>query len=156
MARKSQSPTGMELHPLRSDCDGRSVNTAAFGANQANEFSSEAGLMDSALHEIEPGAPRPMGDVSVRRHAVLAQVSLWCGVVAAAIGALTIIGWLTGAEYLASLRTRYIPMAPSTALCFALLGFAINVRDRSAAFRIAAIVCTGIVAAVQSQRQRRG
>lgn len=38
------------------------------------------------------------------------------------IGALTLVGWTTGWEALASIRRNYIPMAPSTALAFAILG----------------------------------
>ncbi|HXA09347.1 MAG TPA: SpoIIE family protein phosphatase [Chthoniobacterales bacterium] len=35
---------------------------------------------------------------------------------------LTFVGWVSGLQLLASVRARYIPMAPSTALCFSLLG----------------------------------
>lgn len=35
---------------------------------------------------------------------------------------LTFIGWISGLSLLASVRARYIPMAPSTAFCFSLLG----------------------------------
>ena len=35
---------------------------------------------------------------------------------------LTLVAWMGGWHLLASVRTHYIPMAPSTALCFALLG----------------------------------
>ena len=104
--------------------------------------------VDSVLDGAEPGASFAAGDRATSRQRTLARISRWCGLVAAAIGALTIIGWLTGAEYLASLRTRYIPMAPSTGLCFAMLGFAVNLRARNSAFRIAARICAAIVAAV--------
>jgi hypothetical protein len=32
------------------------------------------------------------------------------------------VGWISGLSLLASVRARYIPMAPSTALCFCLIG----------------------------------
>ncbi|MBA3651304.1 MAG: hypothetical protein H0W66_07465, partial [Chthoniobacterales bacterium] len=35
---------------------------------------------------------------------------------------LTFVGWISEFSLLASVRARYIPMAPSTALCFSLLG----------------------------------
>ena len=38
------------------------------------------------------------------------------------VASLTFIGWIGGVSMLASVRARYIPMAPSTALCFSLLG----------------------------------
>jgi hypothetical protein len=41
---------------------------------------------------------------------------------------LTVIGWTTGLEALASVRSKYIPMAPSTALGFSLLGAVLFAR----------------------------
>jgi hypothetical protein len=38
---------------------------------------------------------------------------------------MTFIGWISGLPLLASVRAKYIPMAPSTALCFSLLGIGI-------------------------------
>ena len=49
---------------------------------------------------------------------------------AALIGLCAGIGWLTGRHLLASLRPEYIPMAPSTALAFLLLGAALFCRAR--------------------------
>ena len=39
----------------------------------------------------------------------------------ALLSGLTLAGWITGMQVLASIRTNYIPMAPSTALCFAIV-----------------------------------
>ena len=71
-----------------------------------------------------------------------------CSLVAATIGALTIVGWVSGMESLASLRIHYIPMAPSTALCFALLGIAINTRTCGGGLRRMSLACTIIVGLV--------
>ena len=49
------------------------------------------------------------------------RVSLICALLTAALGVLTLIGWISGHEALASMRRNYIPMAPSTALAFALV-----------------------------------
>jgi serine phosphatase RsbU (regulator of sigma subunit) len=50
------------------------------------------------------------------------RVSSICALLTTALGTLTLIGWISGHEALASLRRNYIPMAPSTALGFAALG----------------------------------
>ncbi len=49
-------------------------------------------------------------------------ISLVCALLTIALGLLTFVGWLAGLSVLASIRAKYIPMAPSTALCFSLLG----------------------------------
>lgn len=59
------------------------------------------------------------------------RVSVACSLVVMFLGVLTLSGWLTGLEALASLRQRYIPMAPSTALAFALLGTAVIFQFRT-------------------------
>ena len=74
------------------------------------------------------------------------RICVACSVVAAAIGAVTIVGWVTGIEALASIRRAYIPMAPSTALAFALLGAAIILRSGSRYLRAASFLCAGFVA----------
>ena len=48
--------------------------------------------------------------------------------VALGLGIMTFAGWISGIPLLASVRANYIPMAPSTALCFTLLGIAIIVH----------------------------
>jgi hypothetical protein len=47
---------------------------------------------------------------------------LICASLTIALGLLTFIGWISGLLLLASVRAKYIPMAPSTALCFSLIG----------------------------------
>jgi serine phosphatase RsbU (regulator of sigma subunit) len=49
-------------------------------------------------------------------------VALGCGLLAVFLGVLTFIGWKAQLPLLASARVGYIPMAPSTALCFTLIG----------------------------------
>ena len=53
------------------------------------------------------------------------SVALFCASLAVLFALLTFIGWISGLQLLASVRARYIPMAPSTALCFSLLGIGI-------------------------------
>src|SRR5437762_35369 len=49
-------------------------------------------------------------------------IPLLCASLTIALGLLTFIGWISGLPLLASVRAKYIPMAPSTALCFSLIG----------------------------------
>src|ERR1700736_250346 len=49
-------------------------------------------------------------------------VSLACASLALALALMTFVGWISGLPLLASVRAKYIPMAPSSALCFSLLG----------------------------------
>ncbi|CAN5442406.1 hypothetical protein BH18VER2_BH18VER2_03820 [soil metagenome] len=58
----------------------------------------------------------------------LPTVALVCAALAVLFAFLTFIGWISGLQLLASVRARYIPMAPSTALCFSLLGFGLVVH----------------------------
>ncbi len=57
------------------------------------------------------------------------RTSLVCALLTGVLGALTLVGWTTGQETLASLRQNYIPMAPSSALGFALLGLVMVLRE---------------------------
>ncbi|HJT80592.1 MAG TPA: hypothetical protein VJ719_05290, partial [Chthoniobacterales bacterium] len=50
------------------------------------------------------------------------RLPLVCAILAVVLGLLTFAGWISGLPLLASVRAKYIPMAPSTALCFFLLG----------------------------------
>ncbi|MGI8956992.1 MAG: PP2C family protein-serine/threonine phosphatase [Chthoniobacterales bacterium] len=54
--------------------------------------------------------------------------ALLCASLAALFAFLTFIGWISGWSLLASVRARYIPMAPSTALCFSLLSLGLVVH----------------------------
>ena len=53
------------------------------------------------------------------------MLALVCASLAIVLGVLTLIGWTSGFSILASVRAKYIPMAPSTALCFSLIGVAL-------------------------------
>jgi serine phosphatase RsbU (regulator of sigma subunit) len=79
----------------------------------------------------------------------LPRVKTWSAAVAAFLGALTIFGWTSGIEALASVRARYIPMAPTTALCFACLGLALMLHPRAARL---ARVAAGLVAIVAAAK----
>ena len=52
-------------------------------------------------------------------------VSLACASLALALALMTFVGWISGLPLLASVRAKYIPMAPSSALCFSLIGIGI-------------------------------
>lgn len=49
-------------------------------------------------------------------------IPLVCAALAMVLGLMTFIGWISAMPLLASVRSNYIPMAPSTALCFSLIG----------------------------------
>ena len=49
-------------------------------------------------------------------------IPLVCAALAMVFGLMTFIGWISAMPLLASVRSNYIPMAPSTALCFSLIG----------------------------------
>ncbi len=58
------------------------------------------------------------------------RTSFVCALLAAVLGGLTLVGWVSGWETLASIRQNYIPMAPSSALAFTLLGLVMLLRER--------------------------
>ena len=62
-------------------------------------------------------------------------VPMVAGVVAAAIGLLALLGWVSNHPLLASFGTDLIPMAPSTAALFVLYGAAVCLRVRQPAGR---------------------
>ena len=57
---------------------------------------------------------------------VLGRIVLVCGAITAGAGALILVGWAIGSDALTAIGTGYIPMAPNTALLFALLGNAVQ------------------------------
>jgi len=59
-------------------------------------------------------------------------ISLISASLTIALGLLTFIGWISGLLLLASVRAKYIPMAPSTALCFSLIGLGLITHLRRA------------------------
>ncbi|HEY1893032.1 MAG TPA: PP2C family protein-serine/threonine phosphatase [Chthoniobacterales bacterium] len=62
-------------------------------------------------------------------------IPLICALLAIALGLLTLIGWISGVPLLASVRANYIPMAPSTAFCFTLIGVGLIAYLLKAALR---------------------
>ena len=77
-----------------------------------------------------------------------------CSSLTIALGLLTFIGWISGLPLLASVRAKYIPMAPSTALCFSLIGIGLTVNiwkcavrwiPRAGACVVLAIACAKLV-----------
>lgn len=77
---------------------------------------------------------------------------LLCASLAVVFGLLTFIGWISGLSLLASVRAKYIPMAPSTALCFSLLGIALLVHLRRPARRWLPSISTGVVLAMATAK----
>ena len=62
---------------------------------------------------------------------VYRRISFVCALLTGVLGMLTLIGWISGWEMLASIRQNYIPMAPSTALGFTLLGTVMLLREHA-------------------------
>lgn len=76
------------------------------------------------------------------------RTSFVCALLTGIVGALTLIGWVSGWETLASIRQNYIPMAPSTALAFALLGMVMVLRERRVMLSFLPKVLLAVVAVV--------
>ena len=85
---------------------------------------------------------------------VTGRVVVVCGAITGGAGALILVGWAIGSDALTAMGTGYIPMAPNTALLFALLGSAVLVREVWPASRIirraaaAAALLSAVVAGV--------
>ncbi|MDP9292459.1 MAG: SpoIIE family protein phosphatase, partial [Verrucomicrobiota bacterium] len=76
------------------------------------------------------------------------RVTIICSVVSMLFGLMTIVGWTFGLQILASIRVKYIPMAPSTALGFTLLGLAALLRNLPTPFRVVATLCIAFITAL--------
>ena len=76
-------------------------------------------------------------------------IPLICALLAIALGLLTLIGWISGVPLLASVRANYIPMAPSTAFCFTLIGVGLIAHLLKAALRWIPRVVASVVLAVE-------
>jgi hypothetical protein len=81
-------------------------------------------------------------------------VSLACASLAFGLALMTFVGWISGLRLLASVRAKYIPMAPSSALCFSLIGIGIIMQivrpalhwiTRVLAVLVLAIACVKLV-----------
>src|SRR5438477_11082335 len=73
------------------------------------------------------------------------RITLICAYLIIALGAMTFIGWISGIPLLASMRSSYIPMAPSEALCFSLIGIGLSMQSHLIA-RLLAMLVLGLVA----------
>ena len=62
-----------------------------------------------------------------------------CALSTAGLGLIAIIGWLTNLWLLHSIRPDYIPMAPSTALAFIIMGSSLFVSTRWASHHLATL-----------------
>jgi uncharacterized membrane protein YraQ (UPF0718 family) len=81
-------------------------------------------------------------------------IPLTCASLTIALGLLTFIGWISGVPLLASVGAKYIPIAPSTAFCFTLIGVGLIAHVLKAALRwiprfvasvVLAVVCAKLV-----------
>ncbi len=68
-----------------------------------------------------------------------------CASLTLLVALLTFVGWISGLQLLASVRARYIPMAPSTAVCFSLLAIGILLNSWRAQFAAIAQLLAGAV-----------
>jgi Stage II sporulation protein E (SpoIIE) len=84
-------------------------------------------------------------------------VSLACASLALAL--MTFVGWISELPLLASVRAKYIPMAPSSALCFSLIDIGIIMQIVRPALRwftrvltvlVLAIACVKLVESIRS------
>ncbi len=69
---------------------------------------------------------------AVQRHGTLISIALVCGGITTVLGVLGLMGWISGARVLGSLRPTYIPMAPDTAVDFMLFGAILILNARKA------------------------
>jgi signal transduction histidine kinase len=125
---------------------GKYLSSARTGAGAAKpgQPTPPPGHDLNAPGQQDPEIRRFFG-VPLNSSSLAERVSSVCSLVAALLGGITIVGWLTGVEYLASLHSLYIPMAPTTALAFPMLAFAIVALSRGGRLRTAAIVCAVFV-----------
>ena len=70
------------------------------------------------------------GTAAPRAPDLAAIVAQACGILAVGIGVSALIGWIAGIEALHRVSTAFVPMAPSTALTFVLLGAAAFALER--------------------------
>jgi serine phosphatase RsbU (regulator of sigma subunit) len=75
-------------------------------------------------------------------------VALICALFAVVLGLLTFTGWISGLSILASMRAKYIPMAPSTALCFSLIGLGLVTQLMRPALRWLPCLLSVVVLAI--------
>ncbi|MBW4053877.1 MAG: GAF domain-containing protein [Proteobacteria bacterium] len=71
-----------------------------------------------------------MSHNDVQLHVLYRRLLRSCGVASLAFGCTAMAGWLLNAPFLASLGQGFVPMAPSTAILFALYGIGILISPR--------------------------
>jgi len=76
------------------------------------------------------------------------KVAFICASLMLVVSFITFIGWITAMPLLASIRAKYIPMAPSTALCFSLTGIGLLVYLLRPGLRWIPRLAAGVVLAV--------
>src|SRR5262249_47298409 len=75
----------------------------------------------------------------------LFRIAFACSALTLVFALLTFVGWISGLSLLASVRARYIPMAPSTALCFCLIAIGLILHLQKPQRRFIPRVLTAIV-----------
>ena len=78
----------------------------------------------------------------------LKSPSIICALGAIAVAIMGLLGYLPGMELIGSIKENYIPMAPSTAVSFIVLGFIfliLNVKQLSEAKAIIPLIATLLV-----------
>ncbi len=76
------------------------------------------------------------------------NVAFICASLTVVVSLVTFVGWITAMPLLASIRAKYIPMAPSTALCFSLTGIGLLFYLLRPGLRWAPRITAGLVLAV--------
>jgi hypothetical protein len=79
-------------------------------------------------------------------------IPLVCASLAVVLGLLTFTGWISRMSILASVRAKYIPMAPSTALYFSLIGLGLIVHIVRPGLRWLSCLLAVIVLAIACAR----
>ncbi|MGC1454367.1 MAG: diguanylate cyclase [Nitrospirota bacterium] len=82
---------------------------------------------------------------------VLKRIARWSFLSVLVISSVSLLGWVSGLFIVTMIRTDYVPIAPSTALCFILLSASLLVHaldPRSSARRLIAVVCACLTALI--------
>lgn len=82
----------------------------------------------------------------------LRRLSYWSLIVTIVISALSLIGWVFGLTILTSIKQHYIPIAPSTALCFLVvsISFLTYLFIPNTFFRTIAVCCSSLTMLIAS------
>jgi serine phosphatase RsbU (regulator of sigma subunit) len=94
----------------------------------------------------------PARDKTIPSVPPLAAIARISAIIVVLLGLITLAGWASGLTLLASVRARYIPMAPSTAFCFALIGGGMLMRMELQRLRVVSAIVAGLVFLVASAK----